>query len=192
MRKIPTLFVRDPENRANVTDEVTKGCEWVLAGEGKATRKYDGTCTMLDEDGKWWARREVKPGKAAPENYVIDNVDEVTGKTQGWEPIEQSSFLKFHEEGWTHTRPVWPGTYELIGPKINGNPEKVYRHMLIAHANAETFRFPSNEIGIIKWYICRLGTPGWEGISAWEGIVWHHPDGRMAKLKGKDLKGWTE
>jgi len=33
MRKIPTLFVRDPENRANVTDEVTEGCEWVLAGE---------------------------------------------------------------------------------------------------------------------------------------------------------------
>jgi len=32
MRKIPTLFVRDPEDRAHVTDEVTPGCKWVLAG----------------------------------------------------------------------------------------------------------------------------------------------------------------
>ncbi len=36
--KIPTLFVRDLEDRAHVTDEVTPGCEWVLAGEGVAYR----------------------------------------------------------------------------------------------------------------------------------------------------------
>ena len=63
MRKIPTALVRDPDDRAHVLDEVTPGCEWVFAGEGIATRKYDGTCTMLDGNGKWWARREVKPGK---------------------------------------------------------------------------------------------------------------------------------
>jgi len=38
MQKYLTLFVRDPENRANVLDEVTPGCEWVIAGEGKATQ----------------------------------------------------------------------------------------------------------------------------------------------------------
>jgi hypothetical protein len=68
-QKIPTLFKRDLESMKHVTDEVVPGCEWVLAREGVATRKYDGTCTMLDEDGRWWARREVKPGKPRPDNF---------------------------------------------------------------------------------------------------------------------------
>jgi hypothetical protein len=24
----------------------------------------------------------------------------------------------------------------------------------------------------------------------WEGVVWHHPDGRMAKLKARDLPSY--
>ena len=186
MRKIPTLFVRDPENRANVTDDVTPGCEWVLAGEGVATRKYDGTCTMLGNNGKWWARREDKPGKNPPENYVIDNFDEVTGKTQGWEPIEQSPFAKFHDEALVNWVPLYmpPGTYELIGPKINGNPENVYAHDLIPHAHASIWPLSSYDIPSIKDHVFWMAD-----ILGAEGIVWHHPDGRMAKLKAKDLKG---
>src|SRR5215470_753136 len=87
MKKIPTLFVRDDEDRRYVTEAVNSGCEWVLAGEGAATRKFDGTCVMLDEDGRWWARREVKPGKQAPANFVHVEHDETTGKTMGWEPV---------------------------------------------------------------------------------------------------------
>ena len=47
MRKIPTLFVREflPNHKIIITDQVAPGCEWVLAGEGVATRKLDGTCT---------------------------------------------------------------------------------------------------------------------------------------------------
>jgi hypothetical protein len=181
MRKIPTLFVRDPENRANVLDEVTPGCEWVLEGEGKATRKYDGTCMMLDTDGKWWARREVKPGKLPPLTYVYDNFDEVTGKTQGWEPVAQSPFAKFHAEAVHFSFPYPPGTYELIGPKVQGNPEKVKKHMLIAHAAAQPVRLAPDLHDAPKMWVRYLSEDGWEGV------VWHHPDGRMAKLKAKDL-----
>lgn len=28
----------------------------------------------------------------------------------------------------------------------------------------------------------------WAGERGWEGIVWHHPDGRMAKLKARDFR----
>ncbi|WP_255273315.1 hypothetical protein [Actinomadura madurae] len=31
----------------------------MFAGEGRATRKYDGTCVRFD-GGRWLARREVK------------------------------------------------------------------------------------------------------------------------------------
>lgn len=182
MRKIPTVFVRDPENPKLVTEQVNPGCEWVLAGEGVATRKYDGTCVMLDEDGEWWARREVKAGKAAPDSFEPVSTDPATGKTVGWEPIGQSPFGKFHAEAlWNPMERRRIGTYELCGPKINGNPEKADSHVLIAHADAETVGASGWDYAMIRQLVTSLAADGWEGI------VWHHPDGRMAKIKARDF-----
>lgn len=182
MRKIPTVLVRDPGDRAHVLNEVAPGCEWVLAGEGVATRKYDGTCVMLDTDGRWWARREVRKGKTPPSNYVPEDFDEVTGKTQGWEPVEQSPFAKFHAKA--KRDDLRTGTYELVGPKINGNPEKMAFHVLVPHADAEVFPWepPPSQVRELLEMVGLVRGLGWEGI------VWHHPDGRMAKLKVRDLK----
>lgn len=193
MQKIPTLFVRDENDRRYVTDEVAPGCEWVVAGEGVATRKFDGTCVMLDEHGDWWARREVKPGKSAPPNFTAVNFDEATGKTVGWEPIEQSAFAKYHAEAvkflalangtGLYGRDLYtPGTFELIGPKINGNPEKYAEHLLVRHSMAEplaiTDRSPAELRRILLFLHEKYG---------YEGVVFHHPDGRMAKLKARDF-----
>ena len=180
MKKIPTLFKRDEQDRRYVTDEVTPGCEWVLAGEGVATRKYDGTCVMLDEHGQWWARREVKPGKVAPADFQAEEFDEVTGKTVGWEPLAQSPFAKFHAEALAkHDLSLLPGTYELCGPKVNGNPEGYPWHVLIGHRDAEVLANDQPPAALVSWYGKTV---------AYEGIVWHHPDGRMAKLKARDLR----
>lgn len=183
MNKIPTLFVRDPEDRRHLLHKVTPGCEWVMAGEGQATRKYDGTCVAFDGDD-WWARREVKPGKQPPPNWhPIGDPDPNTGKQVGWEPIEQSGFHKFWLEAvaW-HDR--WdPGTYELCGPKVNGNPEGYVGHTLIRHDTAE--RAPSMDHPVDTEYV-RLGVHNLSRLG-WEGIVWHHPDGRMCKIKARDF-----
>jgi hypothetical protein len=184
MRKIPTLFRRDPEDRKHVLPEINPGCEWVLAGEGVATRKYDGTCLRFDGT-RWWARREVRPGKAVPPNYLPIETDPATGKTVGWEPIEQSAFVKFwHEalESEPHSEGLEPGTYELIGPKINGNPEASPAHRLVAHATAETLHPSALTYEGLRDTVLALSKQ--DGI---EGFVWHHPDGRMAKLKGRDF-----
>ena len=177
MKKIPTLYLRD-ENRRFVTDEVTPGCEWVLVGEGKPTRKYDGTCVMLDRVGDWWARREVKPGKDLPPGYILVDVDETTGKLQGWEPMEQSSFAKFHSQAIMGDET--PGTYELVGPKINGNPEQEATHTLYKHEFAEDLSYLNHMTPkeLVR-FINQMG--------GCEGVVWHHPDGRRAKLKARDL-----
>jgi hypothetical protein len=176
VEKIPTLFRRDPADMKRVLPEVNPACAWVLDGEGEPTRKYDGTCVMLDDDGRWWARREVKPGKRHPGNYVPVTTDPATGKTMGWEPIEQSAFAKFHAEA---LRPgLEAGTYELIGPKLNGNPEGSERHDLVRHATAERFEAPRDHDGLRAWLLAH---------PEYEGIVWHHPDGRMAKLKRRDF-----
>ncbi|GHJ12857.1 hypothetical protein [Micromonospora sp. AKA38] len=181
MRKIPTLFRRDPEDRRRVLDEVDPECRWVLDGEGVATRKYDGTCVLLDTDGTWWARREVKPGKAQPPGYRPVMTDGTTGKTVGWEPIDRSSFAKYHAEALAaHAGEPRPGTFELIGPRINGNPEGVRGHALVAHAEADRLDVPRDAPGLREWLLAH---------PAYEGVVWHHPDGRRAKLKRRDVTG---
>ena len=195
MRKIPTLLVRDTDDLRHVTDDVHPDCDWVLAGEGVATRKYDGTCVMFDGES-WWARRIVKPDKATPDGFLQVDFDSVTGKTVGWEPMEASGFAKAFQQAVNAGTPVnfddtgdgvkqvWlPGTYELVGPKINGNPEGMDQHMLLRHADAQIWTGIGHQRGIehIKADVSMLGHAGWEGL------VWHHPDGRMAKLKARDL-----
>lgn len=183
MRKIPTLFTRNPDDRAHVLPEITPGCEWVLAGEGQPTRKWDGTCVMLDEHGAWWARREVKPGKNIPSGYRIEQHDEATGKLVGWEPMAQSSFAKIHAEAVANSAAGKPGTYELLGPKINRNPDHFDAHLLMPHGWAplserlDIEAAPRDFDGLRTWLLAR----------PYEGIVWHHPDGRMAKLKARDF-----
>lgn len=195
MRKIPTLFRRDPDDMRHVTRDVHPDCQWVLDGHGVPTRKYDGTCVMLDDAGRWWARREVKPGKTRPPNYVPVETDPATGKTVGWEPIEQSAFAKFHAEAVANrasragerrdppdAQSFAAGTYELVGPKINGNPEGCPFHELRRHADAKPLNdSPRDFDGLAKWLADFDG----------EGIVWHwaRPDGRvlMAKLKRRDF-----
>jgi hypothetical protein len=191
MNKIPTVFARDESDRKYVLPDVTPGCEWVLAGEGLATRKYDGTCVMLDEDGNWWARREVKKGKKIPDDFRMISADPNTGKVMGWEPIHRSSFLNFHTEALIEHAPTQPGTYELIGPKINGNPEKVERHMLMPHAQAEIlgeFRISSEDGDRHRSFDMIRATLRVYAAQGYEGIVYHHPDGRMAKIKVRDFR----
>lgn len=177
MQKIPTLFVRNPNDRAHVLPEVTPGCE--IDGEGQPTRKWDGTCTMLSGTGVWWARREVKKGKTPPIGYLNEEYDPNTGKNVGWEPMPQSPFAKYHAEAVVNGH--WgPGTYELCGPKVNGNPEGFDCHVLVPHGTGNGLEFdtaPRDYDGLRAWLLDR----------PYEGIVWWREDGRMAKLKKKDF-----
>jgi hypothetical protein len=181
VNKIPTLYVRDPQDMSRVTREVHPDCQWVIDGEGVPTRKYDGTCVMFDGQ-QWWARREVKPGKAAPADFVAVEHDEITGKTVGWEPIAQSGFARWFAAALENHAGVdavlEPGTYELVGPKINGNPEHTDTHQLVRHDTAERIHSVPLDYDGLRERLC---------VFAYEGIVWHHPDGRMAKLKRKDF-----
>lgn len=193
MQKIPTVFRRDPQDMARLLAEVNPGCEWVLAGEGLATRKHDGTCVMLDGSG-WWARREVKADKVPPVNYRPVETDPVTGKTVGWEPVAQSAFAKAFVDAFEHDPRhagigggYLEGTYELVGPKVNANPERIVgHHVLIRHQAADVLDYTDRSprtFETIRDLVVRLAED--EG---WEGIVYRHPDGRMAKIKARDFR----
>lgn len=175
MKKIPTIFKRNPENIREILPVPHKDCAWVFAGEGAATRKYDGTCCLI-EGGKLYKRREVKNGAALPLEFVKVDYDGVTGKIVGWVPVDPgSSEDKWHVAAFKQC--MEDGTYELLGPKIQGNPERLADHLLLKHGDAEQFfGVPRTFDGLRKWL---------EGKDI-EGLVFHHEDGRMAKIKKRD------
>ncbi len=74
------------------------------------------------------------------------------------------------------------GTFELVGPKINGNPERSDLHRLVEHALARDVAVPELTFEGIRSAALALAT-----ADGCEGIVWHHPDGRMAKIKARDF-----
>lgn len=182
MKKIISLFQRNYDGDRLVRDEVVPGAEWVAAGEGVATRKFDGTCCLIS-GGRLLKRYEVKPGGKAPPNFEPANeVDEVTGKQQGWVPVGDGPEDKYHREAFANL-PVGEialaddVTCELCGPKIQGNPEGFASHVLIRHGNQHLPDCPRT-FSAIKEYLA---------ANSIEGIVWHHPDGRMVKIKAKDF-----
>lgn len=183
VRKIPTVFVRDPDDRKRLTREIEAGCEWVIDGEGIATRKYDGTCMMLDDAGSWWARREVKRGRTAPLGFRALGTDPRTGKTVGWEPADQSPFHRYLLDAIDVSGTYGAGTYELCGPRVNKDPESFGHHVLVSHWAAERVRGLDGPrtYDLVESV---LGAPDFR----WEGVVFHHPDGRMAKVKRKDFR----
>lgn len=175
MKKIPTIFKRDENNMMRILPDPHPDCDWVFRGEGIATRKYDGTCCLV-RDSILYKRREIKPGGEFPENFEAVDHDKVTGKTVGWVPVD----FELPENRWykeAYTAPRRDGTYELLGPAINGNPENLAHHVLLKHSEASELNAPRDFVALQEWM---------KGKDI-EGIVWHHPDGRMAKLKLRDF-----
>jgi hypothetical protein len=182
MKKIPTLFQRNYETDRLVRDEVTPGCEWVIQGEGIATRKLDGTCCLV-RDGKLYKRYELKPGRIPPTGFEpVSAVDTETGKVPGWVPVGDGPEDQWHREALHLPYILRDGTYELVGPKVQGNPEHYDYHTLWAHKAGDlTFhplQEPPRDFAGLRAFLSTIDI---------EGIVWHHPDGRMAKIKGRDF-----
>ncbi len=178
MKKIPTIFKRNPENMRELLNEPHPDCSWVFAGEGTATRKYDGTCCLI-EDGELYKRREIKAGRFIPDNFIQENYDEITGKRVGWVRVTKED--KWHNEAFHSyfTPNLIDGTYELVGPKIQGNLEGFKTHCLLSHDTATRY-------GDVPRTYTKLKI--WLKDKDIEGLVFHHPDGRMGKIKKKDFR----
>ena len=181
MKKIPTLFHRN-ETDHWLRDEVTPGCEWVYKGWGIPTRKLDGTCCMT-KLGRLYKRRTIRGGIMCANFEPATEVDPKTGKQVGWVPVGEND--RYHLEAFkdlgTAFNNIPDDTWELIGPKVQGNPEKALSHVLIRHG-----ALYGGPLGLVP--------VDFEGIKQFlaehdiEGIVWHHrSDGRMAKIKGRDF-----
>jgi Family of unknown function (DUF5565) len=180
MKKTPTAFERDWDgDRSRVVDQPHVDCGWVFAGEGTATRKIDGTCCMV-RGGKLYKRRELRKDETAPPLFEVADYDDETGKTVGWIPCDIGPEDKWHMQAFEAQPGLPDGTYELVGPKTQGNPEHYEKQTLVGH-NDESLVFnpqPPRDFEALR---------NWMTGRDIEGIVWHHSDGRTAKLKLRDF-----
>jgi hypothetical protein len=134
--------------------------------------------------GIFFKRYDCKQGKIPPVGFIEAQApDPVTGHWPGWIAIlsdDNAPENKWHREAFMNTATedlAIGGTYELVGPRINGNKEGFEKHFLIPHGNDILERAPRT-FNELKDWLDQLRI---------EGIVWHHPDGRMVKIKKKDF-----
>ena len=104
MKKIPTVFLLDREGKRLARNEVHPDAQWVIAGEGVATRKWDGTCCMI-RNGQLFKRCEIKRGGRALANFEPANdVDPKTGKQQGWCRLAMARKISITARRWRVAR----------------------------------------------------------------------------------------
>jgi hypothetical protein len=183
VKKMPCIFLRDfanPDRSAPVTRTPHPECGWVFAGEGIATRKWDGTACMV-RNGLLFARYDAKAGKTPPPGAIPcePEPDPVTKHWPHWVRVEDQPQFKWIAEARENLRPLPldDGTYEACGPKIGANPEGFPAHVLVRHGIHLHPEAP-REFHALKAYLAPLHV---------EGLVFRHPDGRMAKIRRADF-----
>ena len=180
MIKIKTLFKKDPSNLGRVINEINPINSWVYEC-GVPTRKFDGTPALI-KDGKIYKRLDLKEGRDLPLGAIPCEParDENTGHWPHWVECDKNNPAdKFFWEAFTGTEQN--GTYELCGPKINGNKEHLTKNMLIPHGK-EILDIKDFSFEAIKEYLSNSALDI-------EGIVFHANDGsgRMAKIRKTDF-----
>lgn len=182
MRKTPNLFVRAGDG--TLTREINPECQWVVDGVGVATEKLDGSNVRITTRCGEIVRVEAR------QNPKRDH--KARGIIHPWYRDAQEPQHKWLLEAAANTDTSdWPdGSHcaEAMGPKIQGNPLGLERHIchpfflkpLVVHAA------PRDWSGLRAFLATQdsLFSPG--HLS--EGLVFHHPDGkRRAKAKRKDI-----
>lgn len=188
MEKIPTIFDRGEGFR--VMNSPRKGCEWVFAGEGRATEKLDGTNIRITIRSGQVVRVEKRrnPSKMQKQQGIIDgwyvDTDEY-GKEDKWilEAVRDTDTL-----GW----PDGEHAAEAMGPKIQGNPLGLTEHICVPfNLDVPVFEDVPRTYDGLKDFLRNLESLYSPGHIA-EGIVFHHADGRRAKIKRKDFSKQSE
>ena len=287
MKKMTTLFKKDPDNLGRVINEINPENSWVFSDEGvKATRKFDGTsCTIVGgklykrydvrcreireplESGKWICRRNgedfpderkfnqiLKPERGEDEIMIVIESGQLYGSYEllevkhpqiseakesqekatsasgsdwsyhwpHWVPCDRGNPAdKYHWEAFDNllepeftrytqyptademitisksieSKEKFDGTFELCGPKVQGNPEGFEEHVLIRHGSEEmlvsddefmeyigvTWQdcLPEDQFDFFRLVLLHIDV---------EGIVFHHPDNIPNGLNNKYCK----
>ena len=181
MEKIPVLFKRQHGKMYyELTKEIAEGNEWVFGPECIASRKYDGTACAILTDGNLYKRYDVKNGKKAPDGAIpCQEPDVITGHHPHWVLCDRNNPNdKYHFRAFDLLDKKEVGTYELIGEKIQGNPEGIEGYKLVRHGVDKL------ELKEISWDYLHdyLLTHNIEGI-----VFFNNLTGKRCKIRQKDF-----
>lgn len=198
MNKIPTIYIRNKYFK--VTPKHHPDCDWVFRGEGLAMEKLDGVNVRLTIRNEKVMRVEKRrnPTKAQKKIDIIDpwyveaNYNDRTDK-HIFTAVGRTNF-----ESW----PDGEHCCEAIGPKLQGNP------LGLEHSRCVPFNLPeiydpeaysylipqvlsANPFDQMVYRMDKLNSlfahDNCCPPTRAEGIVFHHPDGRQAKIKRSDF-----
>lgn len=204
MKKIPTVFVVDRNTFIASTTPV-QDSKWVLDGLGEATIKYDGTPCLIKGNKvyKRWNRpftkesaRKVRYAKKTNQDIVVDESffkPEPDGAIKCNETFEPKGYSWFYWipvskanddygfleafEALKASNKVADGSYELCAPKVRLNPYGFPTPVMLKHGE-EKIVIKDRSYENLRDLLKNLNI---------EGIVFHHPDGRMAKIRKHDF-----
>jgi hypothetical protein len=148
MKKIQTILPKDLNNMGLVTSGT------LMAGINHFKIKIDGTACMIKDghpycrfDAKLFKRKKGKIITFTKEEVIsklpigaiaCQEPDEKSGHWPHWVPVSiDNPSQKFIYEGFTNLSSVIDGTYECIGPKIQGNPHGEDKHYWIPHFDSK-------------------------------------------------------
>ena len=190
MPKLKSPFVREEINGDYVvTNEIAEGYEWVFEDDSTlAIEKLHGTnVSILIQDGiitGVWNRTERIPFFNKCKVHIIQGI------------------LESYKKGYMEFLPDGQHFGELIGPKVNGNPYKLDFNLWIPfesygqkHLKYKSWgKYPKTFEGISDWFkdlmpLFTLRRGEKDGFV--EGVVFTHPDGRLAKLR-RDMFSWYQ
>lgn len=199
MPKLESPFVRKVNEKGEyvVTPEIAPGYEWVFNDTTvRAIEKLHGTnVSIVLEGGNVRAiynrtnlvmRDGLRIGMDGTHRYIIEAV------------------LRADER--EYLAPLGNGQWfgEVLGPKVNGNPYSLDEHIWIPfktyawdHLYYKSWgKYPKDFDTMSKWFqndlmpLFSLKKHGKEFEKHFvEGVVFTHPDGRMAKLR-RDMFDW--
>ena len=197
--KIESPFVREMRMGEYgdyiVTSRINPEYEWVFTDDKViAVEKLDGTnVSILIQDGvitSVWNRTERIPFFNKGKKWLIEGV------------------LNSYERGYMEFLADGQHFGELIGPKVNGNPYKLEEHLWIPfstfaqkHLRYKSWgKYPKDFQTISNWFekdlipLYASMVHGEEGRKSGfvEGVIFLHPDGRMAKLRRDMFPFWYE
>jgi hypothetical protein len=195
--KIESPFIRKilPNGDYILTSEINPEGKWVFEGkedEVAAVEKIDGTnCSVVIENGlivSIWNRTERLPFFNKGKAHIIEGVYEAY--LRGWLDLPDGQHFG-----------------ELIGPKLNGNPLKLEKHLfvpfswLIEHCSYNSWhKYPKSFDNICKWFFTPIKDGGIFSLfmrrskieQKPEGIVFHNlKTGQLAKLRLDMFKEWN-
>ena len=183
MEKIPTIF--DRGERFAVQDKPREGCEWVFAGEGIATEKLDGTNVRLTVRSGTPVRLEKRrnPSKAQKTAGIVDgwyvDADSVGAEDRWIREAAESTDVSSWPDG--------EHSVEALGPRIQGNPLGLEQHVCVPfNLEIPHYQDAPRTFAELRAWLVGLDSRYAPGHLA-EGIVFHHADGRRAKIKRKDF-----